>query len=536
VFVVFWDPPAAPIAATAKGVTLGDAVATAAEAVASKVSASAHGRLELDVPRAAEAAALGGEPIVASALGLYGFLSVGDDGKEGFVLPGEVVQKNLFRRGKATSIDESKLAGLLGERSGATQTELEVSRFYRFQARAYVESSDQKAVLDVERGMVAHASGASPDLFLGHVRRGADYLARVVNADGRYVYLYHPAEDRDDTAYGWLRHAGTTYALLEAYEELGDRTYLEKAEKALAFLKRHLREDPPSQGKYLIDTTEEEQQKTGGAGLALLAFSKHAAVTGSREEMGTMRALARFISAQQYADGHFRSNADLDAGEKKVKREPIYYPGEAALGLLRLSAIDPDPAYVDTARRLADWVIRVRDASTTEESQEHDHWMAYALNDLYRATSDRRYLEHALKIARAILKRQHRSDDSPAPDWVGSFYEGESTLAATRLEAYDSVIALSRFAGELDSPWLEAASEVGAFVAGQQFDGENGYWLKNPLKATGGVRESLYVPDVRIDYVQHAVSAWLHLARLLRDPAYGKTGVPSQDPVRSDAD
>jgi uncharacterized protein YyaL (SSP411 family) len=178
----------------------------------------------------------------------------------------------------------------------------------------------------------------------------------------------------------------------------------------------------------------------------------------------------------------------------------------------------------------------VRDASTTEESQEHDHWMAYALNDLYRATSDRRYLEHALKIARAILKRQHRSDDSPAPDWVGSFYEGESTLAATRLEAYDSVIALSRFAGELDSPWLEAASEVGAFVAGQQFDGENGYWLKNPLKATGGVRESLYVPDVRIDYVQHAVSAWLHLARLLRDPAYGKTGVPSQDPVRSDAD
>jgi len=78
---------------------------------------------------------------------------------------------------------------------------------------------------------------------------------------------------------------------------------------------------------------------------------------------------------------------------------------------------------------------------------------------------------------------------------------------------------------------VEAAREVGSFVAGQQFDLENGYWLKNPSKASGGVRESLYVHDVRIDYVQHALSAWLHLARILRDPLYGKTGVPSQDPL-----
>jgi hypothetical protein len=65
---------------------------------------------------------------------------------------------------------------------------------------------------------------------------------------------------------------------------------------------------------------------------------------------------------------------------------------------------------------------------------------------------------------------------------------------------------------------------------GQQFDEDNEYWLKNPTKVRGGVRESLIVQDVRIDYVQHAMSAWLHLARILRNPDYGKTGVPSQDP------
>ena len=68
----------------------------------------------------------------------------------------------------------------------------------------------------------------------------------------------------------------------------------------------------------------------------------------------------------------------------------------------------------------------------------------------------------------------------------------------------------------------------------EQFDADNDFWLKNPAKAEGGVRESLLVPDVRIDYVQHAMSAWLHLARTLRDADYGKTGAPSQDPVRAE--
>jgi uncharacterized protein YyaL (SSP411 family) len=149
--------------------------------------------------------------------------------------------------------------------------------------------------------------------------------------------------------------------------------------------------------------------------------------------------------------------------------------------------------------------------------------MAYACNDLYRATSDASYLSHAQKIGRAILKKQHKGADAPAPDWTGAFYQGESTLAATRLEAYDSVIRLTRFAGLSDPRFLDAAQEAAAFLAGQQFDIENGYWLRNPSKAAGGVRESLYVSDVRIDYVQHAMSAWLHLARILDDPSYGVT-------------
>jgi uncharacterized protein YyaL (SSP411 family) len=356
---------------------------------------------------------------------------------------------------------------------------------------------------------------------------------RVMNAEGRYVYIYHPVEDRDDGSYGWLRHAGATYALFEAYEELGTPAYLAKGELALQYLEAHLHDDAESQGKYALDTKDEEQQKVGGAGLSLLAFAKDAAVTGSRAKLETMRALARFIVKAEYADGHFRSNADVehDTG-KKLKREPVYYPGEAVLGLMRLYAIDPQPAYLDAARRGADWVVHVRDALVSEDNQEHDHWMSYAMNDLFRVTRDRAYLDFAYKIARAIQKKQQGAPDAPAPDFAGTFFEGQTTPASTRLEAYDADVALARFAGEPDAWLLGPAREVARSTLGQQFDPDNDYWLKNPSKAEGGVRESLFVHDVRIDYVQHAMSAWLHLARILRDPAYGKSGVPSQDPVR----
>jgi hypothetical protein len=346
--------------------------------------------------------------------------------------------------------------------------------------------------------------------------------------------MYHPLDDREDTQYGWLRHAGTTYALLEAYEEFATPAFLATAERALGYLAAHMHDDAASHGKYVVDTHDEEQQKVGGAGLALLAFAKHAAVTGKRDRLETMRALARFIVKQQAQDGHFRSNADVEQETgKQLKREPVYYPGEAALALMRLYAFDPQPEYLETARRAANWIVQVRDAYVSEDDQEHDHWMSYTYNELYRVTHDGAYLEHAFKIARAIQKKQHRASDAPrAPDWAGTFYEGQTTPASTRLEAYDADIALARFAGKPEDWLLGPAQEVASSMLGQQYRPDNAYWLGNPARAVGGVRESLFVPDVRIDYVQHAMSAWLHLARILHDPSYGKTGVPSQDPVR----
>jgi hypothetical protein len=541
VFLLFHPPSGGKeaVATSAIGPTLADAVKIAAEAMAGKVPGAAlagAGRMELDVPTALAGADLRGdmaEPM--TTIGLGGIFVAGDGGRSAFVLPGEVVDRELFhpggKEGTLPGLAREKILGLLAARAGVSEDEVLKMRAYRFETDAHVENASHDGALPVYRGMVAPPSEVTPDRLLAAVRRGADYLVRVLGPEGRYVYMYRAAEDRNDGSYGWLRHAGTTYALFEAYEELHEPAYAAAGERALRYLEGHLSSDPASDGKFVLDGNDEEQQKTGGAGLALLAFAKHAATTGRRDRLETMRALARFILRQQYADGHFRCNADLEDESRRQKREPIYYPGEAMLGLLRLYALDPQPSYVEAARRGADWAMKVRDANVSVDNQEHDHWMEYVLNELYRVTHDDAYLAYASKIADAIRRREHRAGSAPARDWAGMFYEGQTTLAATRLEAYDSACVLGRFAGKPDGWLVEDGRAVAAAMLGQQFDADNAYWLPNPAKAMGGVRESLYVADVRIDYVQHAMSAWLHLARSLRDPAYGKSGVPSQDPA-----
>jgi hypothetical protein len=136
-------------------------------------------------------------------------------------------------------------------------------------------------------------------------------------------------------------------------------------------------------------------------------------------------------------------------------------------------------------------------------------------------THDQAYIDHAYKIARSIIRKEKTAHDAPAPDFVGSFYaQAPTTPASTRLEAFAADVELSRFA-KLPEAWLVGpATSVARFMRAQQLDADRVFFARNPDKALGAVREGLFVEDVQIDYVQHAMSAWLHLARELRDPTY----------------
>jgi len=151
----------------------------------------------------------------------------------------------------------------------------------------------------------------------------------------------------------------------------------------------------------------DEEAKLGGAALALLALVElHEAggggvLDGSAWD-GQLPRLARFLLFQQGEDGRFASKYFYGEPDPEPF-ESIYYPGEAILALMRLHQLDREPRWLAAARRGADWLIDVRDAGKSTRDLPHDHWLLMALEELHDETGDERYLEHAERIAGAIV-------------------------------------------------------------------------------------------------------------------------------------
>jgi hypothetical protein len=533
-FVTWWSPGHPAARATALGPTLYDSVLAASSVLAK--TASADGRVEIDVLTDATPAGLAPDMRDSVyAIGTRGYLV--SDGPEhvGFVLPNEIVADKLADLGseedRTLKLRGVKLMGLAAERAAVDQTMLDRMRVARIGVEEHLEGAKAgEAPITLVRSMPPRPTSLTPEQLLAAVRAGADYLARVIDDRGQYTYLYDPVTDQRLRGYGSIRHAGATYALMEAYEELRVPEWATAGQRAADNMIARFKSTPD--GMYMRDNDDEEQQKVGGGGLALVALVEYTRATNDPRYLDTMRALARFIVHQQYPDGHFRDNADVMREDpamvsKKLKKEIYYFAGEAMLSLVRLYTIDPQPQWLEAARKAADWIIDVRDAKTDLKSQIHDHWMSYGLHDLTVLTHDERYANHAFKIARAILAGERTPQDlkgaEPYADYVGTFYDtAETTPTSTRLEALASDIQLARFLGQ-DEAWLRGpAMELACFMRGEQIDEESAYFAKNPARAMGGVREGLLSGDVRIDYPQHAMSAWLRLARELRDPAWGR--------------
>jgi hypothetical protein len=467
-------------------------------------------------------------------LGLHGYLAEGPT-SAGFVLPIEIVEDRLTHPGVTHGIvrlREERIAKIIADRAHVDPAALSAMTPSRFTIAGRVEAADPgRPPLVLVRGTPPHPTELSPDELIAAVRAGAEYLARSIDGRGAFAYIYEPARDEVDHSYELLRHAGAIFALMEAYEELQVPAWREKAELAIGYLKAKLVKSPD--GATFTSVQDEEQQKAGASGLALVALSQFERATGDRSELGTMRELARFVLHQQYPDGHFRDNADVmreeaTAHETERKKEVSYYAGEATLGLVRMQAIEPGgPAnageWVAGARKAADYLVNVRDAKADLAHQIHDHWLSYALHDLYVATGDASYATHARKIADAILQAEKTTADAPHADFVGTFFdEGETAPTSTRLEALASTLQLARFMGTDEGALRGAAMQLACFTRGQQLDADSAYFARNPARAIGGVRRGLLRSEIRIDFVQHAMSAWLRLARLLRDPAWGK--------------
>jgi len=384
---------------------------------------------------------------------------------------------------------------------------------YRFGTLGYF--SDGTSTTQLYRGNRLTNDITSDDL-LSAMALGGDYLRDAVKPNGQFVYSYLPKSNRDDNGYNILRHAGTTFSMLEVYEITQDPALLASIEQVLGYLVNQVR---PCTGFITGDSAlclvEDDEVKLGGHGLAILAISKYTSLTGDDTYLSIAQGLAEWIVGSQDDAGNavhkisFSSN--MDSGFVSG-----YYPGEAIFGLMRLYAIDGDDRWLQSAVATARYLILIRDGDVPADELEHDHWLLYGLNEVYRAEPDPIYIDHAEKIVTAIMGAQ--LTDAPYPDWNGGFRSPPTAApTATRIEGLCATYHLFRdFNDSADLDRMLTALILGAqFQLTAQFQPESVMYLQDPQRALGGIRKTLTNYEVRIDYVQHSISNLICIAGLI---------------------
>jgi len=393
------------------------------------------------------------------------------------------------------------------------------------------------ALLTILCGGCSEEKSTSPQLEAVDeaIDRFASYLMRSTKKDGMFKYRINmDSTVKVKDKYNILRHAGAIYAMCIYYERCPN----ENMRSAIKRAGRYLRDEsilPISLKDNMLaiwskpevnGSDKPLQIKLGGTGLGLVALLSIEKISPGFTPLPVLKALGQSIVYMQKEDGSFYSKYIPSMGGLQDKWQSLYYPGEAALGLLMLYEKDPSNVWLQAAYQALEYLARSRENSTYVPA---DHWALLATEKILSLEKNNEFpisrallINHAIQICETMLLDQ--VDNPKRPEYDGGFSgDGRTTPAATRLEGL--LAALSFLPSNLEIRNRINSSiprGISFLILAQIKEGEFAGAMPRAVGRKQGNSSDVEkfnrrVTEVRIDYVQHAMSAMIQYLHLMND-------------------
>lgn len=348
------------------------------------------------------------------------------------------------------------------------------------------------------------------------------YIERNILQNGRFQYRKHIDSEIkiENDLYNSLRHAGVLYSMY-MYEKLG---LVEKYKDAriLAskyFIERYVKKLGKN-GKYMVVSLPEEEQikfpiaKSGAAGVALCALSN--LYKDGEIDLKILQGLGEFILAMQNEDGNIYAYYDIEKRRINKEAEAVFYPGEAAAGLMYLYEVDPQQKWLEAAKIIVLYLAKI--GKKMEFAIPFDNWSVLAIEKMFKnnlVTDEEKSImkSYAEQMAIPTLSDQitNRNNsyygafkDNVRPCSLGAIMEGLASIYfCVDNNNLKKVIFKSLSIGNMFLSKVQVKT-------GEQAGGlpNSANWVKQGVTPNASI--------IRIDNVQHVATGWLKFQNILK--------------------
>lgn len=369
----------------------------------------------------------------------------------------------------------------------------------KFYTKSFICDEDHIYLLG-ERGLTKNLRTVE-DLdkeFYRLIEKGTEYLTNMLHPSGKYDYGYFPHFDKKINFYNSLRHASSTYALIEGLNYL--KKDLKPVEKALDYLINNYVYERQNIGYVFDDTNNINEIKLGQNAAFVFAICEYL-----KHNPGNKQYLKK---AQDVANGILKM-INLNTGETihvlnypdltvKDKQRIVYYDGEAALALLRLYQIDYNETWLEAVKIMFEHFI------THNYWQYHDHWLGYCTNELVQIDPQEKYYRFGIQnVSNYLDYIKYR--DTTYPTFLEMLMATYKTIENAKANGYENLVKEL-----IDEDKLLNTIDIRAnYERTGLFYPEIAMYFKNPERILGSFFIKHHGYRVRIDDIEHYLSGYV---------------------------